>query len=816
LKKLLWILGGLFFAFVVAVVSIPLFVDVDQYRPRIVAEANKRINGQLELGHLKLSLWGTIKIHADSIKLTVNGFPEPMVNTQQFHIEIPIWSALTGSPQVIAVLDAPKISIVKEANGKMNAIELMKVPGAGAAATPLPKPVEGAMADDQLKAVSAAGEKHPGNHKDMVPLAAPKAAVPPPPAPVAAAPTPPTAAPSVPSTAPQVPAILAGARLGVRIENGNLAYVDKVGHSDYEVIGLDVNARNLGLGSEMTVAVKAPVKGASPTMTFDGPVTADLALKPTLVGSNVKSVSGRIDVYATKLKVEMKGGVFHKTDSMDLTVHGAFDGNDAETILRALDVQFVDYKIHGKGRVVMEPMSVRLEITSDPLHLDKVQSFVPMAAAYALKGVADLRVDVDWKPESLRANGDVAVNDGGFFLKDSLRAPMGFNLKASFSENSLNIVRAGLTGPESDLELTGSVKNFLAPQFSFAINGKSFNVDKTLVLPAAGSTAPAKTTRLFTLVPEAYADAPARGPDVNPMLELAKNPMILGAAGTVVAQIGKVIVYNANLEQVSARVQLQGLMLKVLEASLKTFSGTVKTSGEFDLKSPGLNYHSQGSVAGISAKEALTTYFPKYKNTLEGMTDANWNASGAAFPASARIHNVKATAKLVARDGALKTVDVQDAINGALGKVSFLKGKQVKLDDGFKTMTADIKMDGGVIRCEPLDVEPRGNGVVIKGKSTIQENLDQETFLDVYDPMNLLPKELHSGNKPVLPLHITGQISGPHVDYGYTLQRVASTAGVNVAKDQALKALGVQTTPGMSDQDKLKKAAEELKKRFHF
>mgnify|MGYP003351699522 FL=1 len=146
----------------------------------------------------------------------------------------------------------------------------------------------------------------------------------------------------------------------------------------------------------------------------------------------------------------------------------------------------------------------------------------------------------------------------------------------------------------------------------------------------------------------------------------------------------------------------------------------------------------------------------------------------------------------------------------------FRSGKQVKIEEGFKSFTADLKFENGVVRADPFEMQPRGKGVVLKGKTTIQENLNQETFLDVYDPQRILPQELHSGGKPLLPLHITGALSSPQIDYSYTLQRVPSTAGVNVLKDQALKALGVQTTPGMSDQEKLKKAAEELKKKFRF
>jgi AsmA family len=833
-KKLLWILGGLFFALLVAIVSIPLFVDVDQYRPTIVSQANQRINGQLELGHLNLSLWGAIKIHADSIKVSVNGFPGAMLDTKQFHLEIPFLSVLSGAPQVIAVLDSPKISVVKEASGKMNVMELIKTVPAAPTATPAAPgaaPAKTSMVTDKLPAqVSAASAKEaakkPAGGKavnNTVPKAESAApAVPSAPAAPVAATAP--AAPAKPAEPMKVPALVAGAKLGLRITNGDLNYTDKLAKAEYQVIGLDVDARNLGLGSTMNLTIKAPVKGSSPTMSFEGPIEAVAEITPVLVNGVVKAAKGDVDFDATKLKVEMKGGVFHKTDSMPLTAKAQFDGNDKETVIKQLDLDFADMKIRGKGRVAREPMAAKVEINSDPLNLAKVETFVPMAAAYGLKGTANLNVNVDWKPEALHANGDLQVTQGSVFMKEMLKAPLDFQIKAGFSENSFTLVKAALSGPDSELELTGNVKNFLAPQFSFALNGKSFNVDKTLVLPAAGAAKP-KTASVLRLVDEAVAAEGAKpAADVNPMLELAKNPMILGAGGTVTAQLGRLTAYGANFDQINVRAQMQALKIGLQEASLKTFGGSIKSTGEFDLKNPGLLYHSVGTVSGISAKEAFTTYFPKFANTLEGTVDASWNVSGGAFPAATRIRSIKGGAKLVARDGAVKSVDFQGSINSALANVPFLHGKSVHVDNGFKTLSCEIKFDNGTIKADPFEAQPRGQGFVLKGKSAIKEDLTQDTYVDVYDPQGQLPKEIQApAGKPALALHVTGPISSPQTDYGYTVSRLAQNAGKNALKNGAAKALsgllggnkgGDQSNNNNSDP--LKNAGDLLKKKIKF
>ncbi|MGE0613996.1 MAG: hypothetical protein AB7P04_00005, partial [Bacteriovoracia bacterium] len=69
MKKLAIGVVGFVFLLVAAAVIIPLVVDVDKYRPQIVAIANEKINGKLEMGKLTLSLWGQILVRIDKLSL---------------------------------------------------------------------------------------------------------------------------------------------------------------------------------------------------------------------------------------------------------------------------------------------------------------------------------------------------------------------------------------------------------------------------------------------------------------------------------------------------------------------------------------------------------------------------------------------------------------------------------------------------------------------------------------------------------------------------------------------------------------------------
>lgn len=776
MKKLLWLLGALFVVLVVAIVSVPLFVDVDQYRPVIVEEANKRINGKVELGKLDLSLWGAVKINAESIKVNVNGYKDPLLDTREFHLEIPFLSVLTMRPKVIAVFDEPKISVVKGRSGKMNVMELMKT--AEAPASHGDDAAKNAMVEDEVSTTSAAAEK---------------------------------------SEPTKVPALLAGASLGLRIEKGNLHYEDHLTRADYRVEGLDLVGNNLGLGSAMDLTVRAPLKGATPTLSFQGPVEATAEITPVLVGNDLRGASGKIDVDASGLELALKSGAFKKTSGVPLSLSARFDGNEKETLIQSLEARLADYKVHGKGRATVEPLTVKLDVSADPMRLDDLAKIVPMVAEYQLKGTLHFNANVDQDPKDLRVNGDLKLSDGSVFLKDLLQAPLAFQVQAGFSENSLNLVRAGVSGPDTEAQLQGTVRNFLAPQFSFNLTGKSFNVDKTLVFPAAKTA----SARSWELIPEAHAeeahaqDAKEKKPVmVNPMAALAKNPILAKASGVFNAQLGRVTVKGSNLENVALKSKLQSLNLTVEDASFRTFGGTVKATGVFDLGSPRLSFRTKGQVANISAKDAFTQYFPKYQNTLEGQVDATWNVSGALYPEPSRMRALDGTAKLVAQNGVLRSIDFQDSINSAMAKIPFLKDKKpIEVDDGFKTLKADLRFQNGEVKAEPIEVEPRGKGFLVKGKSTIQENLTQESFFDIYDPHGKLPKEISQPGKVAIALRLHGPLSAPKTDYDYTVKKLASTAGKAKAKEALGKFLGGDSQDG-EKKDPLKGLGDKLKKKI--
>ncbi|MCC7441872.1 MAG: hypothetical protein IT285_09570, partial [Bdellovibrionales bacterium] len=123
-KRLIVGLAGLLFVLVAAAVVLPFVIDVDQYRPEIVRAANERIRGKLELGKLKLTLWGRIRVEVAGLKIFDTAGKE-LVGVDDAHLHIPLSSLWSGEPTLTFRMEEPRVSVIKSAAGEVNFLKLV-------------------------------------------------------------------------------------------------------------------------------------------------------------------------------------------------------------------------------------------------------------------------------------------------------------------------------------------------------------------------------------------------------------------------------------------------------------------------------------------------------------------------------------------------------------------------------------------------------------------------------------------------------------------------------------------------------------------
>jgi len=138
MKKIFkWFLLGMVALIVIlmaAVLLIPRFVDVQQYRPRVEQMVSKATGRPFSLGEeLKLSLFPWVGVSLSDIQLgNPPGFKEPsFVSVRSFNVKVKLLPLLSRDIQVKEfVMDGPRLVLVKGANGVGNWENLGPGPGA--------------------------------------------------------------------------------------------------------------------------------------------------------------------------------------------------------------------------------------------------------------------------------------------------------------------------------------------------------------------------------------------------------------------------------------------------------------------------------------------------------------------------------------------------------------------------------------------------------------------------------------------------------------------------------------------------------------
>ena len=106
--------------------SIPLWFDIERYRPEVVSISEKFLNGKLTLGKLTFSVWGKLRFKVDGLSLT-DLAGEKVLAVKYFEGEISLPSIFSESPCVVVTLDKPEINIIKSKQGKINVLNLLKL-----------------------------------------------------------------------------------------------------------------------------------------------------------------------------------------------------------------------------------------------------------------------------------------------------------------------------------------------------------------------------------------------------------------------------------------------------------------------------------------------------------------------------------------------------------------------------------------------------------------------------------------------------------------------------------------------------------------
>lgn len=791
MKKLAIALGAFVFLIIAAMIIIPLVVDVDKYRPQIVAAANDNLNGKLELGHLKLSLWGHVRIEADGLTVK-DAHGATVLGVKDASFYLPFLPLISGSPSIDLHLEQPTVNIIKNRAGKLNITSLSK-----------------SAAISEITVPSTA---------QLTPQTAPQGA-------------PQTSAPQAVAKKPApseeqsvaVPVIAARARIGFELVNALVTYKDELSGMTTEMKDLNVMAKDLSLSHASEISLWSDFdtrlgKDEKAT-TVKGPARIDVQFSPRISGGRLAhfTVKGNADFDSLEITVP---GSFEKKKGIPANIGLSVSGTDNDVKIEHADAHFFNAEIRSDGEVsnLQTTPTVHYNVKSNDIELKSWTELMPSLKEYELGGKANLTAQVEGPTQKLAYNAK--------FVLTALTAKAG-KLKAqpridgsvTVATDQIQDISLTMKAPGNDLQVHGKMLSFTAPQLSLDIVSPEMDLDQLIDFQAPPAKADA------SLISSAYA-APEKAPaDLDASLDpLRQNKMLEKMTANVGFNFKMLKAQNVRITDMTGRLYLKDLAAGIDKLNMKLFNGTIVANLASQLRPKAPTYKFSAKVIGLDLGEAVKSQVAMFKNTMTGKGNFDINGEGASFNSEAAKSNLRAKGALKIANAQFTSIDVgkmvTEALNNSIskiaGKIPALNGKKINgLPNGsskYDLISSDFGISGGVFTAPNFVAKAVPNqGIDLKGTTTVGLK-DQSikagwTVIDTYNltrakDLNVniagsdVPHILAEGNKPVsFPVNVGCTLQAPC--YSYTevpeyLGRVAMSNMTGAAQNRVKSELGNQ------------------------
>src|SRR5579864_5244079 len=117
-----WV-GSFFALLIVAVVSLPFLINVDQFRPTLQSDLSNALGREVKLGNLQLKLLKG-EVTADDLSVAEDpAFGKPaFLQAKSLHVGVQIWPFLISRKLVVTdlLIDQPEIALVQAPSGDWN------------------------------------------------------------------------------------------------------------------------------------------------------------------------------------------------------------------------------------------------------------------------------------------------------------------------------------------------------------------------------------------------------------------------------------------------------------------------------------------------------------------------------------------------------------------------------------------------------------------------------------------------------------------------------------------------------------------------
>jgi len=572
----------------------------------------------------------------------------------------------------------------------------------------------------------------------------------------------------------------------VRIERAQIAYRDEETGQDLLVKDLNLKTGRLEDDTPSDITFSAQVSGKKP----------DVDLRAELKGAASLNLAKRMFALA-KLDGKVRGNA-GPVRGLDSQISGSIAANQPKGELNASDFSVTAKGSYEKDAFTLAIAAPQLAVTPGKAAGKAITADLKMKgptrnvdAKFKLDGIEGSAEALSVTALALDLDAAVAPNH----VKGRISTPVKGNLKARTWElpkivADLTIASPSIPQKTVTLPIRASAGANLAKQSAHADVNTTF--DESTIQAKLGATKLEPLVATFDLKVDRlnldrYFPPTKKESNPNERLDLSA---LKGKTATGKAEIGALTARRVKLSNIKADIKLANGKLEVSPHSAKLYGGTL--AGSFGADANGNRITIKETIQGVQMGPLLRDAIEQ--DRLEGRGNVNVDVAMTGPSVAALKRSMGGTARVELRDGAIKGINLADAI----GDVRSIVGKgAAKANDpskrtDFSEITASFNIRNGVANNQDLQGKAplfrlSGAGDIDIGSSTL--NYGAKASL-VATSKGQGGRDLTNLAGVTIPVRVTGSLEKPDITVDFAELIAKSGLGLGRALGAAGSSAG--------------------------
>ncbi len=753
----------LFLVFLLALI-LPRVIDLDKYKPTVIAMVEKRINGKVNLRHIELTVLAGLgaRLHEFEVLNADRFGGSPFLKVKRLEIKIRLLPLLAGKIRTKLILKAPQILLEKNKEGLFSFKELIREPTS-------------------------------------------------------------QAEPSPPSKVPSW--IDRFSISALRIKDGEITYINRKAHSPeqealtLEDLQLKVEALSLKepIPFELVLGERSSASGG---LSLKGIVRVDLAhsridFLPTYLttGDLILELDGKIDDYKANPSLELSISSNRFTparllslyplivgkippelslsglSSLKGTISGGLDNllikgrvncnentiNYGDTFRKSEDVpaelalsllmgkeslrinelelNLNTLKLKGSGSVDnLQDPKIDLKATTNQAELKDWGEMFPSLGLSRLSGWLRLEGAAEGKLRDLKGlsfGGELLLNEVGASVPWLAQDVEGLNGELRFSSDSVITRDLSFKLGNSDINLDFELSNFENPKVSFDFSSNQLDLDE-----------------LFPKSPEKKARRKKEGiPEAEKGEDLLDRVTVQGKM-----RVARGKVKGLSFENLFLALTLKKKLLNLSNLSFDLYGGSCQGAGKLDMGTEEPTYIFQSQLKEVKINELLSR-FTSLEGLFSGSLSAELSLSGKGIGFESLSRSLSGAGKVRLNRGRISSLSLERS----LSVLSKLEGwESSSTSTNFQALEGQVNISEGRVNTSELKLSTADLTITASGYFDRNRQVD-------YQAQAVLSRRLSQswergsggeffkdeGERIVIPFRLKGTIDSP----GFSLDR---------------------------------------------